>query len=41
MSKSAISAITASLASAYEALRPRTLRGYAIASLLIDTVYEP
>jgi len=41
MSKSAIRDITDRLAHAYEAFRTSDLRGYDIASVRIDTVYEP
>jgi transposase-like protein len=33
--------LTAPLSQEYEAFRTRDLRGYAVASLFIDTVYEP
>jgi transposase-like protein len=41
LSKSAISTLTDTLRQAYEAFRTRDLRGYEVASLFIDAVYEP
>ena len=41
LSKSAVSTITDTLSQAYEAFRTRALRGYDVAYLCIDTVYEP
>jgi putative transposase len=41
LSKSAVSTITGTLSQESEAFRTRDLRGYDVASLFIDTVYEP
>ena len=41
VSKSAVSEMTDRLSHEYEALRTRDLSGFDIASLCMDTVYEP
>jgi putative transposase len=41
LSKSSVSTITDTLSQEYEAFRTRDLRGYDVAYLFIDTVYEP
>jgi transposase-like protein len=41
LSKSAISTMTDTLSQEYEAFRTRDLRGFEVAYLFIDTVYEP
>jgi putative transposase len=41
LSQSAIRTLTDTLSQEYEAFRTRDLRGYDVASLFIDTVYEP
>jgi transposase-like protein len=41
LSKSAISTLTDTLSQEYEAFRTRDLRGYDVAYLFVDTVYEP
>jgi transposase-like protein len=41
LSKSAIRTLTATLSQEDEALQPRALSGYGVASLFIDLVYAP